>query len=188
MALLKKFKDFLLRSNISQQDYIVGYDSNTGEEIRIKASSLQGAAGAGADIQFSIDGSSWHYPIQEQDLFIRIRVGNGEWNVARFATPQSGGSVGRMSYSSDSQNVVEESFENNITLHKVAKTGNYNDLRNKPSFSLEGLGVLGNNIEDYSTVEPDFSPESYILVRHGGQGWAKMELNQLIEFIIEMSR
>lgn len=188
MALIRRFKDFLLRNSIQNQDYVVGYDGNNGEEIRIKASTFRGADGSSADIQFSADSETWHYPIAEGDLYIRIRVGDGEWNVARFATQQSGGSVGRMSYSSVSQPVVEESFENNITLHRVAKTGDYNDLRYKPSFSLDSLGALGNNIENYSPVEPDFSPESYILVRHEGLGWTKMELNRLIEFIIEMSR
>lgn len=152
MSLLKRFRDFLLRNSIGQQDYLVGYDSTTGEEIRIKASSLQGAAGASADIQFSADGSSWHYPISAEDIYIRIRVGSGAWNVARFVA----GEVGTLSTSSTSQEEVEnESLAGAIVLHKVAKTGSYNDLADKPTSLTDIQSEI--SPEDFGAFPADVS-------------------------------
>ena len=39
--MFKSFIDFLLRTLFREQDYIVGYDGDTGEEIRVKGSDFK---------------------------------------------------------------------------------------------------------------------------------------------------
>ena len=84
--MVKRFKDFILRTLLKTSDYIVGYDGMTGEEIRIKASDMvqKGEPGASADIQFSANADSWHFPAIEGDVYVRFRVGLGTWSVSRF--------------------------------------------------------------------------------------------------------
>jgi len=84
--MIKRFKDFLLRTLLNGTDYIVGYDGVTGEEIRIKVSNMlqKGDAGASADIQFSANTENWHFPAMNNDVYVRFRVGLGEWSVSRF--------------------------------------------------------------------------------------------------------
>lgn len=189
MALIKRFKDFLLRNSIQNQDYIVGYDSTTGEEIRIKASALQGSAGKSADIQFSADGDSWHYPIADGDLYIRIRIGNGAWNVAKFVAEQV--EVGSLSFSDESQSVPEntESFSEEITLHQVAKTGSYDDLADKPTqltdiqeeINPDDFGALSANADDIEDFQQGETVE-YLLAVVRGQ-FVKISLSDLADLL-----
>ena len=86
--MFKRFKDFLVRTTLNDQDFVVGYDGDTGEEIRVIVSgfrdSLKGAPGASAQIQFSANLVNWHFPAMEGDVYIRFRVGLGAWSVSRF--------------------------------------------------------------------------------------------------------
>ncbi len=192
MALIKRFKDFLLRNSIQNQDYIVGYDSDTGEEIRIKASALQGAAGKSADIQFSAEGDSWHYPITDGDLYIRIRIGSGAWNVARFVAEQP--EVGSLSFSDESQElpIDSESFSEEITLHQVAKTGSYDDLADKPTLltdiqediSPSDFGALSLNADEIESVNSGETVD-YLLADINGQ-IVKISLSDLADLLNNM--
>lgn len=81
----KTFRDFNLKNNPSAADKIVGYDETTGEEIRIPVSALKGVkgeSGVGISMQYSSDSESWHYPFQQSDIYMRLRLGNGEWTSA----------------------------------------------------------------------------------------------------------
>lgn len=171
MALIRRFKDFLLRNSIQNQDYVVGYDGNNGEEIRIKASTFRGADGSSADIQFSADRETWHYPIAEGDLYIRIRVGAGEWNVARFVADAFEQQVGTLSTLPTSQPTVnEESLSGNIILHAIAKTGSYQSLLDKPRrltdiqthIEASDVNSLSSNMH-YYTEEAASSMNFYVL-------------------------
>ncbi len=84
--MFKRFKDFVLRNILKSTDYIVGYDGLTGEEIRIEASKMlqKGDSGDSAQIQFSVNAADWHFPAVEEDIYIRFRVGIGQWSVSRF--------------------------------------------------------------------------------------------------------
>ena len=85
------FKDFSLRSGLSAGDCIVGYDGQTGDEIRIKASNLvqKGEPGESVQIQFSTNAQSWHFPAMETDMYIRFRAGSGAWSTAiRIGVPE----------------------------------------------------------------------------------------------------
>lgn len=70
-----------------------------------------------------------------------------------------GGSVGTLNTTATSAQATSasESFENNITLHKVSKTGNYNDLLNKPTV-ITGVTInsaaktVTNGVVDLGTV------------------------------------
>jgi len=91
--MFKRFLDFILRNVLRPNDYIVGYDGDTGEEIRILAKNIaqKGDAGESVQMQFSQNAESWHYPGMEDDVYIRIRVGNGQWNVFRFVGKDGNG-------------------------------------------------------------------------------------------------
>lgn len=81
----KTFRDFNLKNNPAGVDKIVGYDEITGEEIRIPVSVLKGVkgdAGAGISMLYSSDSESWHFPFQQTDIYMRLRLGNGEWTSA----------------------------------------------------------------------------------------------------------
>lgn len=81
----KTFRDFNLKNNPTGTDKIVGYDEKTGEEIRIPVSALKGIkgeAGEGISVQYSSNSETWHYPFQESDIYMRMRLGNGEWTSA----------------------------------------------------------------------------------------------------------
>ena len=70
-----------------------------------------------------------------------------------------GGSVGTLNTTATSAQATSssESFENNITLHKISKTGNYNDLLNKPAV-ITGVTInsaaktVTNGVVDLGTV------------------------------------
>lgn len=70
-----------------------------------------------------------------------------------------GGSVGTLNTTATSAQATSssESFENNITLHKISKTGNYNDLLNKPTV-ITGITMnsspktVTNGVVDLGTV------------------------------------
>jgi len=106
--MVKRFKEFILRTILKATDYIVGYDGDTGEEIRIKASDMvqKGEPGASADIQFSANTENWHFPSLETDIYIRFRVGNGAWSVCRFVGKDGKNGIPGISafYSADAQN------------------------------------------------------------------------------------
>ena len=69
------------------------------------------------------------------------------------------GSVGTLNTTATSAQATSasESFENNITLHKISKTGNYNDLLNKPTV-ITGITInsaaktVTNGVVDLGTV------------------------------------
>lgn len=79
-----KFPDFSLKNTLADGYYIVGYDENTGVEIRIPVGNLgtAGAAGASVDVQYSANTSSWHYPDAEGDQYIRFKKGTDAWSTA----------------------------------------------------------------------------------------------------------
>jgi len=79
-----KFTDFLLKNTLTAGYFVVGYDENTGVEIRIPVGNLgtAGAAGASVDVQYSANASSWHYPDAEGDQYIRFKKGTDAWSTA----------------------------------------------------------------------------------------------------------
>jgi hypothetical protein len=79
-----KFTDFLLKNTLTAGYFVVGYDENTGVEIRIPVGNLgtAGAAGASVDMQYSANASSWHYPDAEGDQYIRFKKGTDAWSTA----------------------------------------------------------------------------------------------------------
>jgi hypothetical protein len=80
-----KFTDFIMKNTPKTGDYVVGYDENTGMEIRIPVGNLgtAGAAGTSVDVQYSANGSEgWHYPDAEGDQYIRFKKGTDAWSSA----------------------------------------------------------------------------------------------------------
>lgn len=76
----KKFKDFLLKQDNQGDYFIVGYENDSFNEIRIPVSALVGANGASVEIQYSTDGISWHNIYNNADRYMRLRVGNENWS------------------------------------------------------------------------------------------------------------
>lgn len=79
-----KFNLFAKKETLATGYYVVGYDENTGVEIRIPVGNLgtAGAAGASVDVQYSANASSWHYPDAEGDVYIRFKKGVADWSAA----------------------------------------------------------------------------------------------------------
>jgi hypothetical protein len=79
----KKFSDFELKSSISSL-HIVGYDTETQEEIKIPAQALvqPGKPGDSLKVEYSVNGESWHIIHEEDDQYMRQKVGSGEWTNA----------------------------------------------------------------------------------------------------------
>ena len=78
----KTFIDFSLHEQPQETDYLVGYNSQTGEEIRIPIPQIshQGESGKSVEIEYSVNGTSWHFPYLNGDKFMRQRVGSTEWS------------------------------------------------------------------------------------------------------------
>ncbi|MDR2009209.1 MAG: hypothetical protein LBQ22_01855 [Bacteroidales bacterium] len=82
MEEVRKFKDFSEKQIPANADYIVGYESASMKEIRVPVSSLtsRGTNGSSVQIQYSSDGSSWHYPSQSGDIYMRQKIGTDPWS------------------------------------------------------------------------------------------------------------
>ncbi|MDR3047962.1 MAG: hypothetical protein LBU51_10225 [Bacteroidales bacterium] len=81
---MANFASFQLKNQLNNL-YLVGYDSDTGTEIRIPASILTpqpGEPGAGVQRNYSVNGEEWHTGMQEGDEYFRDKVGSGEWTAA----------------------------------------------------------------------------------------------------------
>jgi hypothetical protein len=80
----KSFNQFEEKNNPSAADFIVGYDVETQEEIKIKISDLTavGADGESVQIQYGSDQENWHFPYQVGDVFMRQRLGTAAWSGA----------------------------------------------------------------------------------------------------------
>jgi hypothetical protein len=79
------FQEFLLENSPHTGEFIVGYDSATGKEIKIPVGNMvqAGTPGIGVDIQYSANGSdSWHYPATSGDEYMRLRKGTDAWSQA----------------------------------------------------------------------------------------------------------
>lgn len=78
-----KFRDFLLKQLLASTDYLVGYDAD-GNYIRISKSDLASSIASNVsvptlNVQYSSNGSSWHDSYTSGDIYVRIKVGSGEW-------------------------------------------------------------------------------------------------------------
>lgn len=81
-----KFRDFLLKHLLADTDYLVGYD-NKGDYIRISKEDLAASVASNVtvptlQVQYSSNGSSWHDSYSSGDIYLRIKVGSGEWSSA----------------------------------------------------------------------------------------------------------
>lgn len=78
------FSQFLLKNTVVTGLFVVGYDENTGLEIKIPVGSLSttGTPGSSVDIQYSANAESWHYPEQASDQYIRFKRGTDAWSAA----------------------------------------------------------------------------------------------------------
>lgn len=81
-----KFRDFLLKHLLADTDYLVGYD-NKGDYIRISKDDLVASVASNVtvptlQVQYSSNGSSWHDSYSFGDIYLRIKVGSGEWSSA----------------------------------------------------------------------------------------------------------
>lgn len=79
-------------------------------------------------------------------------VNNGATGVEWITNSGGGGSVGTLNTNNTTAQTVSssESFSNNINLHKVSKTGNYNDLLNKPTIPID----TNDNIFMINSIDP----------------------------------
>lgn len=82
-----KFRDFILKRLLASTDYLVGYDAN-GDYIRIGKDDLAASVASNVtvptlQVQYSSNGSSsWHDSYSSGDIYLRIKVGSGEWSSA----------------------------------------------------------------------------------------------------------
>lgn len=78
------FTQFSEKSEPSNADYVVGYDSGENKEIKIPVASLyrRGADGESLEVQYSHNGEDWHFPFRKDDRYMRQRVGKTEWSEA----------------------------------------------------------------------------------------------------------
>jgi len=75
-----KFLDFTTREEIVVEDYIVGVNSATKEEVKYPISQLLSAI----YVEYSADALAWHNTYnQAADIYMRIKIGtNGDWTDA----------------------------------------------------------------------------------------------------------
>jgi hypothetical protein len=85
----KAFKDFLTTPAPQDEDYIVGYQADGEQEMKVPFSALKllmkGDAGNGASMQFSPSSANpdgWHYPGMDTDRYVRFRTGTDPWSPA----------------------------------------------------------------------------------------------------------
>ena len=93
-------------------------------------------------------------------------------------TNSGGGSIGTLNTSNSTAQTVSssESFSNNINLHKVSKTGNYNDLLNKPTIPVDtNDNVFIINSIDNLEVERESQDTFYYLL-----DWAQEGITQYV--------
>ena len=106
-----------------------------------------GAAGDSADIQYSINGVDWHDDLEQDDVFIRFRVGTGSWSIGRrfVGTGGTGSdteawngqttySIGDTAYTATS--IYISRTDNNNGNNPDTDTTNWGDLLG----SISGLG------------------------------------------------
>lgn len=79
-----KFRDFLLKRLLGSTDYIVGYDAD-GNYIRISKADLALSVASNVtvptlQVQYSVNGNSWHDSYTSGDIYVRMKVGSGEWS------------------------------------------------------------------------------------------------------------
>lgn len=79
-----KFREFILKNLLADGDCLVGYDTD-GNYIRIRKSDLATVLGGTAEaqsiqVQYSSDGSTWHDSYVSVDVYMRIKVGTGNWS------------------------------------------------------------------------------------------------------------
>jgi len=138
------FAQFLLKNVLGTGFFIVGYDENTGVEIRIPAGSLSttGTPGASVDVQYSANAESWHYPEQASDQYIRFKRGTDAWSVA-FKIKTTETFV--IQYSAD-----------NINWHSTPEEGDvYLRINSEPGVYVKGeTGQQGPK----GIVDPDILP------------------------------
>lgn len=75
------FTQFSEKSEPSNADYVVGYDSGENKEIKIPVASLyrRGADGESLEVQYSHNGEDWHFPFLKGDRYMRQRIGVSAW-------------------------------------------------------------------------------------------------------------
>jgi hypothetical protein len=82
----KSFNQFDVALLLREIDYLVGYKGDDEEEIRISGAVLEslfrGSSGSSVQIQFSVNGESWHYPAIENDEYVRFKSGLDPWSSA----------------------------------------------------------------------------------------------------------
>jgi hypothetical protein len=79
-----RFRDFLLKTLLSDTDYLVGYDAS-GNYIRIRKSDLANQFSPSSvaqtiNVQYSSNGESWHDTYESGDAFLRIKAGSSHWS------------------------------------------------------------------------------------------------------------
>lgn len=76
------FADFLNKLQITGNLFVVGYDADTNEEIRMPMSAIISASDNNQNIvaQYSVDGNTWHSNYIAGDKYMRVKVGLADWS------------------------------------------------------------------------------------------------------------
>lgn len=146
---------YIVVETIAERDALPIYDGTATPVVDgiIVKGSLVYVAGT-VNKSYRYDGTAWvedsSLPsVTSSDNGKVLTVVDGDWSPLMPATPATVGELDTTNTSALATN-ASESFSGHIDLHKVAKTGSYNDLGNKPT--IPTVGSLNTNNSSAQSV------------------------------------
>lgn len=118
------------------------------------APGADGSDGASVEVEYSSDGVNWHDNYVSGDIYLRQRVGDGEWSAAiKFVGDDGVDYTGIELLVSPQQ--VYYSDRGAIRTQGIQLTAILHNLAGSASFSLDGHGVLENILDAYGDPIPN---------------------------------
>ncbi len=152
----KSFKDFQEKAKPATVDYVVGYDKEKLQEIKVPVSALttKGNDGAGLSVEYSANAQTWHTNYIAGDKYMRQRIGTGAWSSAIRIAPEE--------ISGDIQLLITAPMESELTVTFYDYIGGVYNLTLSnctiltgeivPSISISGYSVSAGITDGVATI------------------------------------